>query len=67
MIARRGPTRAKSYYEDDLVVCVLRGGFMSNVQGLVAVSTSLATITSSKGNCLERVVRAAARTGVAVC
>ena len=23
----RGPTRAKSYYQDDLVVCVLRGGF----------------------------------------
>jgi len=23
----RGPTRAKSYYEDDLVVSVLRGGF----------------------------------------
>lgn len=22
----RGPTRAKSYYQDDLVVCVLRGG-----------------------------------------
>jgi uncharacterized protein YbcI len=22
-----GPTRAKSYYHDDLVVCVLRGGF----------------------------------------
>jgi uncharacterized protein YbcI len=22
-----GPTRAKSYYSDDLVVCVLRGGF----------------------------------------
>jgi uncharacterized protein YbcI len=22
-----GPTRAKSYYADDLVVCVLRGGF----------------------------------------
>jgi uncharacterized protein YbcI len=22
-----GPTRAKSYYQDDLVVCVLRGGF----------------------------------------
>lgn len=22
-----GPTRAKSYFEDDLVVCVLRGGF----------------------------------------
>jgi uncharacterized protein YbcI len=23
----RGPTRAKSYYSDDLVVCLLRGGF----------------------------------------
>ena len=23
----RGPNRAKSYYEDDLVVCLLRGGF----------------------------------------
>jgi uncharacterized protein YbcI len=23
----QGPTRAKSYYQDDLVVCVLRGGF----------------------------------------
>jgi hypothetical protein len=23
----RGLTRTKSYYEDDLVVCVLRGGF----------------------------------------
>ena len=23
----RGPTYAKSYYEDDLVVCLLRGGF----------------------------------------
>jgi uncharacterized protein YbcI len=23
----RGPTRAKSYYEDDLVVCLLHGGF----------------------------------------
>ena len=22
-----GPTRAKSYYQDDLVVCLLRGGF----------------------------------------
>jgi uncharacterized protein YbcI len=22
-----GPTRAKTYYQDDLVVCVLRGGF----------------------------------------
>jgi uncharacterized protein YbcI len=23
----RGPSRAKTYYEDDLVVCLLRGGF----------------------------------------
>jgi uncharacterized protein YbcI len=23
----RGPTEAKSYYQDDLVVCLLRGGF----------------------------------------
>lgn len=23
----RGPSRTKSYYQDDLVVCVLRGGF----------------------------------------
>ncbi len=23
----RGPTRTKSYYEDDIVVCLLRGGF----------------------------------------
>ncbi len=23
----RGPTRTKSYYEDDLVTCLLRGGF----------------------------------------
>ena len=23
----RGPTQAKTYYYDDLVVCVLRGGF----------------------------------------
>jgi uncharacterized protein YbcI len=23
----RGPSRVKSYYEDDLVVCLLRGGF----------------------------------------
>ena len=23
----RGPTKAKTYYQDDLIVCVLRGGF----------------------------------------
>ncbi len=31
----RGPTRAKSYYENDLVVCVLRGGFSRVEQTLL--------------------------------
>ena len=31
----RGPTRAKSYYEDDLVVCLLRGGFARVEQTLL--------------------------------
>jgi uncharacterized protein YbcI len=31
----RGPTRAKSYYEDDLVVCLLRGGFTPVEQTLL--------------------------------
>jgi uncharacterized protein YbcI len=31
----RGPTRTKSYYEDDLVVCVLRGGFSRVEQTLL--------------------------------
>jgi uncharacterized protein YbcI len=31
----RGPTRTKSYYEDDLVVCLLRGGFTRVEQTLV--------------------------------
>lgn len=31
----RGPTRAKSYYEDDLVVCVLRGGYSRVEQTLL--------------------------------
>jgi uncharacterized protein YbcI len=30
-----GPSRAKSYYEDDLVVCVLRGGFSRVEQTLL--------------------------------
>lgn len=30
-----GPTRAKSYYQDDLVVCVLRGGFSRVEQTLL--------------------------------
>jgi uncharacterized protein YbcI len=31
----RGPTRAKSYFDDDLVVCVLRGGFTRVEQTLL--------------------------------
>jgi uncharacterized protein YbcI len=31
-----GPTRAKSYYQDDLVVCVLRGGFSRVEETLLA-------------------------------
>ncbi len=31
----KGPTRAKSYYQDDLVVCVLRGGFTRVEQTLL--------------------------------
>ncbi|HEY8809207.1 MAG TPA: Na-translocating system protein MpsC family protein [Solirubrobacterales bacterium] len=31
----RGPTQAKSYYQDDLVVCVLRGGFTRVEQTLL--------------------------------
>ena len=31
----RGPTRAKSYFDDDLVVCVLRGGFSRVEQTLL--------------------------------
>ncbi|MGI8559689.1 MAG: Na-translocating system protein MpsC family protein [Solirubrobacteraceae bacterium] len=30
-----GPTRAKSYFQDDLVVCVLRGGFSRVEQTLL--------------------------------
>ena len=30
-----GPTRTKSYYADDLVVCVLRGGFSRVEQTLL--------------------------------
>jgi len=31
----RGPTQAKSYYQDDLVVCILRGGFTQVEQTLL--------------------------------
>ncbi len=40
----RGPTRAKSYYEDDLVVCVLRGGFSRVEQTLLEGGRGAAVI-----------------------
>ena len=40
----RGPTRAKSYYEDDLVVCVLRGGFSQVERTLLAGGRGQAVI-----------------------
>jgi uncharacterized protein YbcI len=40
----RGPTRAKSYYQDDLVVCLLRGGFTRVEQTLLEGGRGLAVI-----------------------
>jgi uncharacterized protein YbcI len=40
----RGPTRAKSYYEDDLVVCVMRGGFSRVEQTLLEGGRGAAVI-----------------------
>src|ERR1700691_6085118 len=40
----RGPTRTKSYYADDLVVCVLRGGFSRVEQTLLEGGRSSAVI-----------------------
>lgn len=40
----RGPTRAKSYYENDLVVCVLRGGFTRVEQTLLEGGRGAAVI-----------------------
>jgi uncharacterized protein YbcI len=41
----RGPTRAKSYFEDDLVVCVLRGGFSRVEQTLLDGGRGAAVIS----------------------
>ena len=41
----RGPTRATSYYEDDLVVCVLRGGFSPVEQTLLKAGRGAAVIS----------------------
>lgn len=40
----KGPTKAKSYYNDDLVVCVLRGGFSRVEQTLLDGGRGVAVI-----------------------
>ncbi|MBV8988289.1 MAG: DUF2294 family protein [Solirubrobacterales bacterium] len=40
----RGPTQAKTYYEDDLVVCLLRGGFTPVEQTLLEGGRGTAVI-----------------------
>jgi uncharacterized protein YbcI len=40
----RGPTRAKPYFQDDLVVCVLRGGFSRVEQTLLEGGRGAAVI-----------------------
>ena len=40
----RGPTRTKSYYADDLVVCLLRGGFSRVEQTLLEGGRGAAVI-----------------------
>src|SRR5512133_2218016 len=40
----RGPTQAKSYFQDDLVVCVLRGGFSRVEQTLLDEGRGAAVI-----------------------
>ena len=40
----RGPTRAKTYYDDDLVVCLLRGGFTRVEKTLLEGGRSRAVI-----------------------
>ena len=41
----RGPSRAKSYYQDDLVVCLLRGGFSQVEQTLLEGGRGSAVIS----------------------
>ena len=48
----RGPTQAKTYYQDDLVVCLLRGGFTRVEQTLLAGAA--ATPSSSSGWSFKR-------------
>jgi len=45
-VLRAGPTRTKSYYEDDLVVCVLRGGFSRVEQTLLEAAAPRPSFSS---------------------
>src|SRR4029078_13289171 len=47
-----GPTQAKTYYDDDLVVCVLRGGFTRVEQTLLAGGRGSA-VTQQRGEFQE--------------
>jgi uncharacterized protein YbcI len=40
----RGPTRTKAYYDDDMVICVLRGGFSRVEQTLLEGGRGAAVI-----------------------
>jgi uncharacterized protein YbcI len=40
----RGPTKAKSYYQDDIVVCLLRGGFTKVEETLLGAGRGAAVI-----------------------
>ena len=40
----KGPTQAKTYYEDDIVVCLLRGGFTAVEQTLLEGGRGAAVI-----------------------
>jgi len=41
----KGPTHAKTYYQDDLVVCLLRGGFTAVEETLLDAGRVSAVIT----------------------
>ena len=56
-----GPTRTKSYYADDLVVCVLRGGFSRVEQTLLEGGRGAAVIQQRME--FQELMRAALRGG----
>jgi uncharacterized protein YbcI len=64
----RGPSRTKSYYEDDLVVCLLRGGFsrveqtlLEGGQGSAVIEQRMAFQDLMRGRFQEVIERATGR------